>query len=114
MYHKIITSHLQCYFGDKRISEKLNNVFKLHNHFKITKKKLKCKNLPRFGIYRMSIYISIIEVVTRRHLGTINLLVTLLNIYITDTVYELYSYLFIYFVFLGPHLQHMEVPRLGV
>ena len=22
--------------------------------------------------------------------------------------------LFIYFVFLGPHLQHMEVPRLGV
>ena len=25
-----------------------------------------------------------------------------------------FIYLFIYFVFLGPHLRHVEVPRLGV
>ena len=27
---------------------------------------------------------------------------------------ELYYFVFIYFVFSGPHLQHMEAPRLGV
>ena len=31
-----------------------------------------------------------------------------------DFVFTLYFYLFIYFVFLGLHPEHMEVPRLGV
>ena len=34
--------------------------------------------------------------------------------YTANLISNLFIYLFIYLVFLGPHLQHMEVPRLGV
>ena len=36
------------------------------------------------------------------------------SLFLTHFTWVLFIYLFIYFCFVGPHPQHMEVPRLGI